>query len=174
MNTMTNKIRSIILLSATAVLQYAASADGDFYKYTNHYPDRPEYSPTPELFKTPPPSARPQTWWHWVNGNVTREGIDADLKEMADKGYGAAIIFSLGGGKEGQIKFNSPEWFEIFSYAVSKAKEYGIELGIHNCDGWSECGGPWVGVEDSMKAMTWVLKRSDGGEIEIEIGRAHV
>ena len=118
---MTNKIRSIILLSATAALQYAASADGDFYKYTNHYPDRPEYSPTPELFKTPPPSARPQTWWHWVNGNVTREGIDADLKEMADKGYGAAIIFSLGGGKEGQIKFNSPEWFETFSYVVSKA-----------------------------------------------------
>ena len=165
---MTNKIRSIILLSATAALQYAASADGDFYKYTNHYPDRPEYSPTPELFKTPPPSARPQTWWHWVNGNVTREGIDADLKEMADKGYGAAIIFSLGGGKEGQIKFNSPEWFETFSYVVSKAKEYGIEIGIHNCDGWSECGGPWVGIEDSMKAMTWVLKRSDGGEIEIE------
>ena len=39
----------------------------------------------PELernFKSPPDSAKPQAWWHWMNGNVTKEGITADLEWM--------------------------------------------------------------------------------------------
>ena len=63
---------------------------------------------------------------------------------------------------------DTPEWYDTFSFVVDTAAKNNMQIGIHNCDGWSECGGPWVGVEDSMKAMTWVLKRSDGGEIEIE------
>ena len=30
-----------------------------------------------ETFRTPPPTARPLVWWHWINGNITREGITA-------------------------------------------------------------------------------------------------
>jgi ABC-type glycerol-3-phosphate transport system substrate-binding protein len=26
-------------------------------------------------FMNPPAEARPHTWWHWMNGNITREGI---------------------------------------------------------------------------------------------------
>src|SRR5436309_1865897 len=33
-------------------------------------------------FADPPASARPHTWWHWINGNVTPEGITADLEAM--------------------------------------------------------------------------------------------
>src|SRR5438067_214517 len=29
-------------------------------------------------FLNPPPSARPRVWWHWMNGNVTQEGIKLD------------------------------------------------------------------------------------------------
>ena len=25
-------------------------------------------------FRTPPADAKPRVWWHWMNGNVTREG----------------------------------------------------------------------------------------------------
>ncbi len=31
-----------------------------------------------ESFRNPPPEARPHTWWHWMNGNVSKEGISAD------------------------------------------------------------------------------------------------
>ncbi len=34
-------------------------------------------------FANPPAGARPHTWWHWMNCNVTREGITADLEAMA-------------------------------------------------------------------------------------------
>ena len=26
-------------------------------------------------FRNPPDSARSQTWWHWINGNVGKDGI---------------------------------------------------------------------------------------------------
>ena len=33
-------------------------------------------------FINPPDSARPRVWWHWMNGNVSKEGIRADLEWM--------------------------------------------------------------------------------------------
>ena len=33
-------------------------------------------------FKNPPQSARPRVWWHWMNGNITQEGIKLDLEWM--------------------------------------------------------------------------------------------
>ena len=38
------------------------------------------------LFANPSKSARPHTWWHWMNGNVTKAGITADLEAMANVG----------------------------------------------------------------------------------------
>lgn len=34
-------------------------------------------------FVDPPASARPRTWWHWMNGNITADGITRDLEAMA-------------------------------------------------------------------------------------------
>lgn len=70
---------------------------------------------------------------------------------MSQNGYGAAIIFNISDPHEGDLAFNSPEWFDTFKFTVDTAKKHGIEIGIHNCDGWSEAGGPWVAPEDSMK-----------------------
>ena len=39
-------------------------------------------------FKDPPDSAKPRVWWHWLNGNVTKEGITADLEWMKRVGIG--------------------------------------------------------------------------------------
>ncbi len=33
-----------------------------------------------EGFQNPPDSAKPRVWWHWMSGNVTKEGIKADLE----------------------------------------------------------------------------------------------
>ncbi|MBV5316087.1 MAG: hypothetical protein JZU47_22500, partial [Prolixibacteraceae bacterium] len=33
-------------------------------------------------FQSPPESAKVWTWWHWMNGNVSKEGITADLEAM--------------------------------------------------------------------------------------------
>ena len=46
-------------------------------------------------FADVPMSARPQVWWHWMNGNVTKEGVTADLEAMKEMGIGGATVFVL-------------------------------------------------------------------------------
>ena len=46
-------------------------------------------------FENPPQSARPRVWWHWMNGNVTIDGIDKDLAWMERVGIGGAQVWAL-------------------------------------------------------------------------------
>jgi hypothetical protein len=55
-------------------------------------------APLLDGFRNPPDSARPEVWWHWMNGNVTREGITADLEAMKRVGIGGVQIFNAGEG----------------------------------------------------------------------------
>ena len=99
-------------------------------------------------FENPPANAKPQIWWHWVNNNVTREGITADLEEMKRVGLGGVHIFNVDGKiPNGAIQCLSPEWFALVNHAVKEADRLGLELGLHNCPGWSSSGGPWITPE---------------------------
>ena len=141
---------------------------GDFYKFTNYDPDSPEHNLDYAGFETPSGMSRVQTWWHWVDGNVTREGIEKDLAEMADKGYGGAVIFQFGIQfghdyiQPGPLKIDTPEWYDTFSFVVDTAAKNNMQIGIHNCDGWTEAAGPWVPVELSMKRLTWSKAKASG------------
>lgn len=152
----------IPLLYPTLTLLLAACAEDDFYRHANYNPDDPANAPKIEEFAAPGGNARLQTWWHWINGNVSKEGIRRDLDEMADKGYGTAVIFSLEGSLEGPVRFGSPAWYDAFAYAAEVAAANGMEIGAHNCDGWNEAGGPWNTPENSMKALTWSFAEATG------------
>ncbi|MDR0901607.1 MAG: hypothetical protein LBM92_02430, partial [Opitutaceae bacterium] len=160
-----------ILLAAVLAASPLAADDG-FYKYTTYNPDLPGHTLNAADFAAPSGFAKPQTWWHWINGNVSREGIEADLREMADKGYGFARIFSVNSAKhQGPLLFASPEWFDTFKFTVETAAKHGMGIGIHNCDGWSEAGGPWITPELSMKELTLKTLRvtGDGSEQTIAL-----
>src|SRR5580765_2361586 len=95
-------------------------------------------------FLQPPSSAKPHTWWHWMNGNITKEGITADLEAMQRVGVGGAQIFNVDCGiPHGDVQLMSPEWRELFKHAIKEADRLGIEICVHNCAGWSSSGGPW-------------------------------
>lgn len=120
---------------------------------------------SPEDFRNPPPSARPHTWWHWMNGNVTKEGITADLEAMARAGIGGAQIFDAGLAlPRGPVSFASDAWFDCLVHADREAKRLGIELCVANCSGWTSSGGPWITPEFSMKYVTNTAVRVNGGE----------
>ena len=105
-----------------------------------------------EGFKAPPDSAKPQAWYHLMNGNVTKAGITRDFEELAKAGFGGVQIFDVGCDiPPGDVKFGSPEWFDILRHVHNEAKRLGLELSIHNCSGWSCSGGPWVSPADAMK-----------------------
>ncbi len=147
----------------------------DFYEYTNYNPDSSRGALKVDDFIQPKGTSRVQTWWHWINSNVSKDGIAKDLKAMSDCNYGAAIIFNIASDvtKEGDLKFNSPAWFENFKYVLDEAKKNNIEIGLHNCDGWSEAGGPWITAELSMKKLTFSKTRivGDGTAKNIKLPR---
>ena len=128
-------IRSAVLVAAISLAPSAAVAA----------------DPLAAGFQAPPDSAKPQTWWHWMNGNVTKEGITADLEAMKQIGLGGAEIFNADCGiPPGPVKFNSPEWHELFTHAVREANRLGLQLEAHNCAGWSSSGGPWNAASNGM------------------------
>ncbi len=106
-------------------------------------------------FLNPPDSARPQTWWHWMNGNITRAGITADLEAMKQIGLGGATIVNVDCGiPRGPVAFMSPEWRADFKFAVQEADRLDLKLCVENCAGWSSSGGPWNSVTNAMQRLT--------------------
>jgi hypothetical protein len=115
-------------------------------------------------FKTPPNSAKPHTWWHWMNGNVSKKGITLDLEAMARVGIGGFQNFDAGTGiPKGPIEYLSPEWLELKKHAIREANRLGLEFTMHNCPGWSSTGGPWITPELAMQQVTWSELCIEGG-----------
>jgi hypothetical protein len=107
-------------------------------------------------FRLPPESAKAKTWWHWMSGCISREGITADLEAMKRVGLGGAFIFHVGQLPiDSPVKFQSEEWWSLMRFAASEGDRLGLELGFHNCPGWSSSGGPWIPVEKSMQKIVW-------------------
>ena len=122
-------------------------------------------------FANPPATVGVHTWWHWLDGNITKEGITKDLEAMKEQGIVQATVLNVGlfGDRDFGIRkvpFNSPEWFEMFRWALQEANRLGISIGAHNCDGWSTSGGPWITPEMSMKQFIWTKALVDPGSNE--------
>ncbi len=116
-----------------------------------------------DSFRAPPEAAKPLTWWHWLNGTITRDGITADLEAMKRAGLGGCYLFNCGVGMpEGGVKFMQPEWLAMMDHTVTEAQRLGLVFGVHNCDGFSQSGGPWITPATSMKELTWTTRDVEG------------
>lgn len=107
-------------------------------------------------FATPPPSARPWVYWFPLNGNLTREGITADLEAMARVGIGGVLYMEVDqGAPKGAADFAGPLWRELFQHACQEAHRLGLEINMNNDAGWCGSGGPWITPELSMQKLVW-------------------
>ncbi len=124
-------------------------------------------------FTSPPDYSRPQTWWHWCNGNVTREGITLDLEAMARVGVGGGQIFEVNPGiPAGTVKYMSPEWRGLIKHAMTEANRLGLDMCIHNGAGWSSSGGPWITPELAMQMLVFTEARAKGpGQVSVQLPR---
>jgi hypothetical protein len=124
--------------------------------------------PLQEGFANPPDSARPRVWWHWMNGNVTKDGIAKDLAWMKRVGIGGVQNFDANLATpqivDQRLVYMTPEWKDAFRFAVQRADSLGLEFAIAASPGWSETGGPWVVPKDGLKKIVWSETLVSGGQ----------
>jgi hypothetical protein len=114
-------------------------------------------------FAQPPPSARPWVYWFWLNGNITREGITADLEAMQRVGIGGVLIMEVDQGVPlGPVAFAGPEWRELFRHVVAEADRLGLQVNMNDDAGWNGSGGPWITPDKAMQKVVFSETQVEG------------
>lgn len=102
-------------------------------------------------FQSPPAYARPQIWWHWMNGNITKDGIRKDIEWFDRIGLGGFHVFDASFSTpqvvEERLVYMTEQWKDAFKYAIDIADSLGLEVTIPSSPGFSSTGGPWVKPE---------------------------
>ncbi len=116
-------------------------------------------------FINPPASARPWVYWFWLNGNITEQGIKADLQAMAKVGIGGVLIMEVDqGAPVGPIDFMGDKWQNLFSVMLKEAARLGLEVNMNNDAGWNGSGGPWITPDKSMQKVVFTETMVEGGQ----------
>lgn len=116
-------------------------------------------------FSAPPPSARPWVFWFWINGNISKEGITADLEAMDRAGIGGVLWMEVSGpwwAPDGKVVPLSPEWHGAFQWAIRECDRLGMQFDATLDFGYGS-GGPHITPDLSMQKLYWSDALVDGG-----------
>ena len=101
----------------------------------------------------------PETWFHIIDGNASKEGIAADIQAIAEAGIGGIQFFHGGWGgdvwpgvKE-PIPCLSEKWVELVKFTETECHRRGLTFKMQNCPGWSMSGGPWITPDKAMRKL---------------------
>lgn len=127
-----------------------------------------------KIFSKPPKDARPQVWWHWMDGNVSKEGIRKDIEWMNRNGIGGFHQFDAGGvnmqrAAKVKLPYLSDGWKDAFRFALNLADSLDMDVTIASAPGWSSTGGTWVKPEDAIKKLEWRSIDTRGGRISVQL-----
>ena len=105
-------------------------------------------------------TTKPWTFWYWMYGAVSEQGIHADLQAMKDVGLGGCYLMPIRGANErpeygGEAQQLSQKFWKMVDYAMQQSDSLGLEMGIHVCDGFALAGGPWIKPEESMHKLVF-------------------
>jgi hypothetical protein len=115
-------------------------------------------------FAQPPDSTKPWCYWYWITDNISREGITKDLEAMKRVGINQAFIGNifLDDVKHGTVKALTEEWWGMVEHAIREGGRLGVDIGLFNCPGWSQSGGPWIKPEQAMRYVVSTERRVKG------------
>jgi hypothetical protein len=118
-------------------------------------------------FIAPPASVQTSVYWYWLSGNISVEGVIKDLEAMKKAGINRAFIGNISPDEKtitpGPVTLFSDEWWTIVHAALKRATELDIEIGMFNCPGWSQAGGPWIESRQAMRYLTSAKIEVSGG-----------
>jgi hypothetical protein len=122
-----------------------------------------------ERWHHPPSEANLGAYWYWLGGNVTAEGITADLEAMQAAGISQPMLYTI--GKSDKNSPVSPPadalteyWWQLVEHAAQESERLGLTLALNCCDGWGTAGGSWITPELSMQHVVWSELTVAGGQ----------
>jgi hypothetical protein len=149
-----NKVVIIITIAATLVAGSCSQHTGE-----------PAFSELKKGFLNPPDSARPGVYWFIMDGNISKQGITADLESMKAAGLGSVLFMEVNVGiPRGKVDFMSEEWMNLFTHVVRESERLGIAITLGVGPGWTGSGGPWVTGAQSMKHLVYSLTQISESE----------
>jgi len=153
-----------VLLVVIAVLSFTACG-GSVSTAT------PEPADLEEGFQNPADAYKPHTFWHWMNGHVSRESITRDLEAMKRVGLSGFTLWNTSEGiPPGPIKYASPEWWALFDHTIREAERLGLKMAVFNGAGWSATGAPFVTPDMAMQEVAWTEAEVSGpGKVRINL-----
>ena len=115
---------------------------------------------------------RPETWFHLIGGNVSREGLTADLEAIKAAGIGGIHLFhgQMGAGQAWpgvleQVQCLSDKWDDMVSHVAAECRRLGLTFKMQNCPGWSMSGGPWITPGNAMRNLCCSRMSVRSGEV---------
>lgn len=159
------------LLSAQPVVIFGQNVDAEI---VTAVPDtallhRPFDADDAALFLHPAKGFYPETWFHYVNGNVDRQGITDDLEAIAASGIVGVQFFHGGGFSDGWKGVTEPvycltdKWEDLVRHTASEAQRLGLRFTLQNCPGWAMSGGPWIDLDHCMRVLSYRRFDLEGG-----------
>lgn len=121
------------------------------------------------VFDNPPKDAHAGVWWHWMGSQVTRQGIEKDLDWFSRMGITSATIFGMADATvpwakriadvpTGGLRPYSDEWWRLVAFACREGARRGIDIGLHNCPGYTSTGGKWITPQLAMRQLVFAVK----------------
>ena len=116
----------------------------------------------------------PETWFHYIGGNVSHEGITADLEAIASAGISGVQLFhgQFGGqwpATTEDIQCMSENWDSAVRHTAEECKRLGLRFTMQNCPGWAMSGGPWIKPENAMRTIIYSRTDVTGKDIQAEL-----
>lgn len=124
--------------------------------------------PLADGFRSPPPAARPHTYWLWLNGYVHLPTAADELKAMQAAGLGGVLLFEMGArGDKATIPppgpaFLSPEWVKSLRTTTEQAKALGLQVDVSVISSW-DMGGPWIEPKHASMGLYATEQAATGG-----------
>lgn len=158
------KIHHLLIAISLFALAFAAPANAQTAKApflpSQQELGRPFGKSDEASFLAPPKVYHPETWFHFIGGNVSKEGITRDLEAIAKAGFSGIQLFhgQFGGpwpGVNPQITALSPNWDDAVRHAAMECKRLGLNFSMNNTPGWATSGGPWITPSNAMRDIVW-------------------
>lgn len=155
------KLALSLLTCAFVVLMNAAAAS----------PEPQNLAGLESGFETPADASMPHTWWHWMNGHVTKEAITRDLEDMKRIGLGGFTLWNTHEGiPRGPVEYGSEAWWRLLEHTMDEAERLGLEMALFNGAGWSSTGAAFVTPDKAMQEVAWTEADVKGpGKVTVKL-----